>query len=148
MYTWSLCPVCINECGSGAVYTGRVASSLPTARCAFHASRCPPAHLSLVPDASSSTASLRAFITSKRPTIQVCFPPHNLRCHSLDYGVSIWYTGHSNNKDAKINPSALKKRKLSEAISTWIGVMQRSTYIKNERNSSQQNEFVETEGKC
>ncbi|CAG4948859.1 unnamed protein product [Colias eurytheme] len=28
------------------------------------------------------------------------------------------YSGHSNNKDAEINPTVLKKRKLSEAISS------------------------------
>ncbi|CAH2076682.1 unnamed protein product, partial [Iphiclides podalirius] len=98
-------------------------------RCAFR-TRCnhprPPRQVPTPPLSTSvplaptkrlqhgAASPTRAFITTCDPTIQVCPPPHNLRCQTTP----LPYTGHSNNKDAEINPSAMKKRKLSEAISS------------------------------
>lgn len=127
MYTWSLYRFCINECGSGAVHTSTpLPQTVPTPRSLLQ----PPA-----------ARPIRAFITStRRPTIQVCFPPHNLR-YQTDHTSP--YTAHSNNKDAKINPSTLK-RKLSAAISAWMEVMPRERMKETRRKLW----LVEPEGKC
>lgn len=109
-----------------------------------------PSHLESSPLARTSpqqqACPSRAFITSTwRPNnSSLLSATQSTLPDRLDYP----YTGHSNNKDAGINPSALKNRKLSEAISAWIEVMQREHSWRMKETRREDGATVETEGKC